>query len=38
VRGVLFAECEVLSERYDAAGVIFRVRATPAAIERVRAA
>jgi GTP-binding protein HflX len=38
LRGVLFEECEVLSERYDEAGVIFRVRATAATIERLRAA
>jgi len=37
LRGILFEECEVLSERYDETGVIFRVRATPAAIERLRA-
>jgi len=37
LRGVLYAECEVLGERYDEAGIIFRVRATQAAIERFRA-
>jgi GTP-binding protein HflX len=37
LRGAVFAECEVLGERYDEAGVIFRVRATQAAIERLRA-
>jgi GTP-binding protein HflX len=38
LRGVVFAECQVLSERYDEAGVVFRVRATPATLERLRAA
>lgn len=37
LRGAVFAECEVLGERYDEAGVVFRVRATQAAIERLRA-
>ncbi len=37
LRGALFAECEVLGERYDEAGVVFRVRATQSAIERLRA-
>jgi GTP-binding protein HflX len=36
LRAVLFAECQVLGERYDEAGVIFRVLATPATIERLR--
>jgi GTPase len=36
LRGAVFAECEVLGERYDEAGVVFRVRATQAAIERLR--
>ena len=38
LRALVFAECEVLGERYDEAGVIFRVRATPATLERLRAA
>jgi GTP-binding protein HflX len=36
LRGTVFAECEVLGERYDEAGVVFRVRATQSAIERLR--
>jgi GTP-binding protein HflX len=38
LRGLLFAECEVLGERYDETGVIFRVRATQATLERLRVA
>jgi GTP-binding protein HflX len=38
LRGLLFAECEVLGERYDENGIIFRVRATQATLERLRAA
>ena len=38
LRGEIFAGCEVLGERYDDDGVIFRVRAHPALIERLRAA
>lgn len=38
LRAVIFAECEVLGERYDESGVIFRVRATSATLERLRAA
>lgn len=38
LRAVIFAECEVLGERYDEDGVIFRVRATSATLERLRAA
>lgn len=37
LRGALYAECEVLGERYEEAGVVFRVRATQSAIERLRA-
>ncbi len=36
LRAAIFAECEVLSERYDESGVIFRVLAPPATIERLR--
>ncbi len=38
LRGEIFAACEVLAESYDDAGVIFRVRAHPALLERLRAA
>lgn len=38
LRAVLFAECEVLNERYVDDGVVFRIRATPAALEKLRAA
>jgi GTPase len=38
LRGEIFAACEVLAERYDDDGVIFRVRAHPALLERLRAA
>ena len=38
LRGEIFASCEVLAESYDDAGVIFRVRAHPAMLERLRAA
>jgi GTP-binding protein HflX len=38
LRAQLFAECEVLGERYDEAGVIFRIRATPLALDRLREA
>ena len=37
-RGEIFANCEVLGESYDESGVIFRVRAHPALLERLRAA
>jgi len=37
-RGEIFASCEVLGETYDDHGVIFRVRAHPALLERLRAA
>jgi GTP-binding protein HflX len=36
LRAALFAECQVLGERYDESGVIFRVLATPATIDRLR--
>jgi GTP-binding protein HflX len=36
LRGAVYAECEVLGERYEESGVIFRVRATPATVERLR--
>jgi GTP-binding protein HflX len=38
LRGEIFAGCEVLDERYDEGGVIFRVRAHPALLERLKAA
>jgi len=38
MRGEIFAGCEVLGERYDDDGVIFRVRAHPALLERLQAA
>jgi len=38
LRGEIFAQCEVLSERYEEDVVIFDVRAHPAVIERLRAA
>ena len=37
LRGDIFAACEVLGERYDEGGVIFRVRAHPAMLERLQA-
>jgi GTP-binding protein HflX len=37
-RGEIFAHCEVLEERYEDDGVIFRVRAHPTLLERLRAA
>ncbi|MDZ4693630.1 MAG: GTPase HflX [Deltaproteobacteria bacterium] len=36
LRAVIFAECEVLEEKYDEAGVVFRVRAHPSTLERLR--
>ena len=36
-RGEIFASCEVLGERYQDDGVIFRVRTHPAMLERLRA-
>jgi GTP-binding protein HflX len=38
LRGEIFAQCEVLGERYDEDGVVFDVRAHPTVIERLRAA
>jgi GTPase len=38
MRGEIFAACEVLAESYDDAGVIFRVRAHPEMLERLKAA
>jgi GTPase len=38
MRGEIFAACEVLAESYDDAGVIFRVRARPEMLERLKAA
>ena len=37
LRGEIFAACEVLEEKYDDAGVIFRVRARPEMLERLQA-
>jgi GTPase len=37
MRGEIFAACEVLEERYDDLGVIFRVRARPEMLERLQA-
>ena len=37
-RGEIFAACEVLGERYNDEGVIFRVRARPEMLERLQAA
>jgi GTP-binding protein HflX len=37
-RGEIFAHCEVLDERYDDDAVVFRVRAHPALLDRLRAA
>ena len=38
LRAEVFAECEVLGETYDETGVIFRVRATTLALDRLRTA
>jgi GTPase len=38
MRGEIFASCEVLGERYNDEGVIFRVRARPELLERLQAA
>ncbi|HVR64633.1 MAG TPA: GTPase HflX [Polyangia bacterium] len=38
LRGEIFAGCEVLGERSDESGVIFRVRAHPVLLERLQAA
>jgi GTP-binding protein HflX len=37
LRGEIFTSCEVLGERYDDNGVVFRVRARPETIERLQA-
>jgi GTP-binding protein HflX len=38
LRGEIFASCEVLGETYQDDGVVFKVRAHPALLERLRAA
>ena len=38
LRGEIFDHCQVLEERYDEGGVVFRVRADPAHLRRLRAA
>jgi GTP-binding protein HflX len=38
LRGQIFAHCQVLEERYEESGVVFRVRADPADLARLRAA
>ena len=38
LRGEIFAACEVLGERYTDDGVVFRVRAPLALLEKLRAA
>ena len=38
LRGQIFSECEVLGERYQDDGVVFRVRAPSAMLDRLRAA
>ena len=38
MRGEIFAACEVLGERYNDDGVVFRVRARPEMLERLQAA
>jgi GTPase len=37
LRGPLFEECEVLSESYEADGVVFRVRGTPSTLANIEA-
>lgn len=37
LRGPLFEECEVLSESYEAEGVVFRVRGTPSTLANIEA-
>jgi GTPase len=37
LRGPLFEECEVLSESYEANGVVFRVRGTPSTLANIEA-
>jgi GTP-binding protein HflX len=36
LRALLFAECDVLGEKYDEKGVTFRVRAHPSSIDKLR--
>jgi GTP-binding protein HflX len=38
LRGQIFAHCQVLEERYEESAVVFRVRADPAELARLRAA
>jgi GTPase len=38
LRGQIFEHCHVLEERYDEKGTVFRVRADPAHLEKLRAA
>jgi GTP-binding protein HflX len=38
LRGEIFAHCQVLEERYEDQAVVFRVRAAPAQLARLRAA
>jgi GTP-binding protein HflX len=38
LRGEIFTHCQVLEERYEEGGVVFRVRAAPAQLQRLRAA
>jgi GTP-binding protein HflX len=38
LRGEIFDHCQVLEERYEPDGVVFRVRAAPAHLERLKAA
>jgi GTP-binding protein HflX len=38
LRGEIFAACEVVEERAEADGAVFRVRGTPGTIERLRSA
>jgi GTP-binding protein HflX len=38
LRGEIFACCQVLEERYEDQAVVFRVRATPGHLARLRAA
>jgi GTP-binding protein HflX len=38
LRGQIFDHCQVLEERYEEGGVVFRVRADPAHLQRLKAA
>jgi GTP-binding protein HflX len=38
LRGEIYANCQVLEERYEEGAVVFRVRAAPTQLERLRAA